>query len=157
MRASRGARFFWVLATGSIVAAACGGSERRANVPTSETVMELRRGAGPGLQDCGESIESRKETACRIHSVGECLQAALKQCRSAYGMRQFLTAEGDAIRLDWLVLSDGHGGCDVVSVTDRSADPLARKEPRVEHCRSIVWRPHDAIEGCEMPVPDGCK
>lgn len=139
------------------VAGACGGPERPPNAPASETVLDMRRGAGPGLQDCGEGVEPRGETACRIHPVGECLLTALKECRSAFGVRQYFTAEGDTVRVDWLVLSDGHGGCELVQVEDRSADPLARKKPRVEKCRTIVWRAHESIEGCEMPAADGCR
>lgn len=139
------------------VAAACAGEQRRPNVPTSEIVADFRRSAGSGVQDCGEAIEPKGETACKIHSVGECLQAALRECRAAYGVRQFFTAEGDAVRLDWLVLSDGHGGCDVMTVEDRSADPLAPKKPRISRCQSIAWREHEDIEGCERFEADGCR
>ena len=137
---------------------ACGQSWRPAKTAPSETAMEMRRGAGPGLQDCGEGVEEHGETACKIHPVGECLESALKQCRPAFGNRQFLTEEGDPVRVDWLVLSDGHGGCQLTQVEDRSADPLpSKKKPRVETCRSIVWRSHPNIENCEMPAADGCK
>lgn len=141
----------------ALTAFACGGPERRPNVPTSETVSDMRRNAGVGLQDCGEAIEPRQETACKVHSVGECLAAALKACRPAFGVRQYFTAEGDGVRLDWLVLSDGHGGCDLVNVEDRSADPLAPKKPKITHCTSIVWKSHENISDCEAPVPDGCR
>lgn len=139
------------------LALACGRSWRPAKTSPSETVLDMRRGAGPGLQDCGEGVENHGETACRVHSVGECIQNALKQCRPAFGSRQFLTSEGDPIRLDWLVLSDGHGGCELVQVEDRSADPLAKKKPRVEKCRSVAWGAHPNIEECEMPSADGCR
>jgi hypothetical protein len=135
---------------------ACGGEERRPNVPVSTTVQDLRRSAGSGVQDCGESSESRKEEQCRIHSVGECLQTALKECRAAYGVRSYFTPEGDPIRVDWLVLSDGHGGCKLLTVEDRSADPLARKAPKVSRCTGIIWKHHESIAECEAPVADGC-
>lgn len=153
----RSVRSMWLAPFALGIVAACAGEIRRPNVPTSETVARLRRGAGAGLQDCGEAIEPKGETACKIHSVGECLQAALGQCRAAYGVRQFFTAEGDAIRLDWLVLSDGHGGCEVVTVEDRSADPLASKKARVTRCQSIAWREHEDIEGCERFEAEGCR
>jgi hypothetical protein len=144
------------IALALVIAPACGGTERRPNVPPSGAVQDLRRSAGSGVQDCGESMESRTETACRIHSVGECLAAALKECRPAYGVRSYFTGEGDPIRLDWLVLSDGHGGCKIVTVEDRSADPLARKAPLVRRCTGIVWKHHESIPDCEAPSPDGC-
>jgi hypothetical protein len=136
---------------------ACAGEERRPNVPASGTVLDLRRSGGAGVQDCGESQESRTETACRIHPVGECLVSALKACRPAFGVRSYFTSEGDPIRFDWLVLSDGHGGCEVVTVEDRSSDPLARKDPKVSHCKGIVWKHHESIADCEAPAADDCS
>ena len=136
--------------------ASCGGAERRPNVPPSSRVKELRRAAGATAQDCGEAVESRTDTACRVHPVGECLAAALKDCRPAYGMRSYFTAEGDGVRVDWLVASDGHGGCQVVLVEDRSADPLAAKRPSVQICSGVVWKQHESISSCELPVADGC-
>ncbi|HVU05565.1 MAG TPA: hypothetical protein VHE30_27645 [Polyangiaceae bacterium] len=146
-----------VAASALALNAACGGEERRPNVPASGTVTDLRRSGGDAVQDCGESSESRTETACRIHPVGECLLSALKACRPAYGVRSYFTSEGDPIRYDWLVLSDGHGGCEVVTVEDKSADPLARKEPKVSHCKAIVWKHHESIPDCEAPVADDCS
>jgi hypothetical protein len=137
-------------------ALSCGGAERRPNVPLSAQVHDLRRSAGPTAQDCGEAVESRTDTACRVHPVGECLATALKDCRSAFGMRSYFTAEGDGVRLDWLVLPDGHGGCKLTVIEDRGADPLAHKKLAVKSCDAIAWRAHESIPSCEQPVPDGC-
>jgi hypothetical protein len=139
------------------VAGACGGEPRRPNVPPSRLVADMKRSAGPGIQDCGEAHESREEEQCRIKPVGDCLDAALKACRPAFGLRTYFASEGDPVRADLLVLSDGHGGCDLVVVEDRSADPLAAKKPQVSRCQVIAWKPHTAIEHCEDPVPDDCK
>jgi len=137
-------------------AAACGGAERRPAVPPGSTVKELRRSAGPAAQDCGEATESKTDTECRVHPVGECIQAALAQCRPAYGMRSYFTAEGDAVREDWLVLSDGQGGCELVLVQDRSADPLAPKKPSIQVCEGIEWKAHEHIPSCEAPSFAAC-
>jgi len=117
----------------------------------------MKRSAGPGVQDCGEAPESREEDQCRIKPVGECLAAALKACRPAVGVRSYFASEGDPIRVDMLVLSDGRGGCDLMVVEDRSADPLAGKKPEVSRCDSIGWKPHPYIEDCEDVVPEGCN
>jgi hypothetical protein len=135
---------------------ACGGAERRPHVPPSARVHDLRLSAGPTAQDCGEAIESKTDTACRVHSVGECLATALKACRPAYGMRSYFTGEGDGVRVDWLVLSDGHGGCKLSVIEDRGADPLAHKKVVAKSCASIVWKAHESIASCEQPAPDDC-
>lgn len=137
--------------------AACAGEPRRPQVPPSGLVADMKRSAGPGIQDCGEALESREEDQCRVKSVGECLEAALKACRPAFGLRTYFASEGDAIRVDMLVLSDGQGGCDLVVIEDRSADPLAAKKPEVTRCESIAWKAHVAIDDCEDPVPEACK
>jgi hypothetical protein len=144
-------------ALGLVLAPGCGSEPRRPAVAPSPVVEDLRRSAGVGLQDCGEARESREEDQCRVKSVGECVQAALKACRPAHGLRTYFASEGDAIRVDWLVLSDGQGGCDLVVVEDRSADPLAAKKPQVSRCKGFVWKAHEAIEGCEAPSPDACR
>lgn len=148
-----------VLATLACAALApgCGGEERRPAVAPGPVVEDLRRSAGPGLQDCGEAQESREESQCRVKSVGECVEAALRACRPAHGLRTYFAAEGDAIRVDWLVLSDGQGGCDLVVVEDRSADPLASKTPSVSRCKKFVWKAHTNIDDCEAPYPDDCR
>jgi hypothetical protein len=145
-----------VFAAGTALLAGCGGEARRPAVAPSTTVEELRRSAGVGLLDCGQAMESREEEQCRVKSVGECIQAALKDCRPAQGLRTYFASEGDAIRVDWLVLSDGKGGCDLVVVEDRSADPLASKKPSVSRCKGFVWKAHESIDGCEAPRPDDC-
>jgi hypothetical protein len=146
-----------VVVVPSIILVSCGGgAERHPNVPPSSKVKELRHAVGESARDCGEALESRKETTCGARPVGECLAAALKACRPAYGTRSFFTAEGDAVRVDWLVASDGHDGCHLVLVEDRSADPLASKRPSVQVCHTVAWKPHESIRGCEVPVPDGC-
>jgi len=141
----------------AVLASGCGAEARRPVVAPSQVVEELRRSAGPGMQDCGEAQESREEAQCRVKSVGECIQAALSACRRAYGLRTYFAAEGDAIRVDWLVLGDGKGGCDLVVVEDRSADPLASKKPTVTRCKGFVWKAHESIEACEAPTPDACR
>jgi hypothetical protein len=125
-------------------------------MPPSSMVTDLRRSAGSGVQDCGEAAESKTDTTCRVHPVAECVEAAFKQCRPAFGMRSYFTGEGDPVREDWLVLSDGQGGCELVRVVDRSADPLAPKKPSLQVCESIDWKPHDSIANCEMPAFAGC-
>jgi hypothetical protein len=145
------------LAAASVaVAVACGGAERRPAVPPSSTVDELKRSTGAAGQDCGQAAESRTDTVCKVHPVGECIQAALKDCRPAYGMRSYFAPEGDPVREDWFVLSDGQGGCELVRVVDRSADPLAPKKPSLQVCSSIQWKAHESIPSCELPVLDGC-
>jgi len=140
-----------------VLASGCGAEARRPAVAPSQVVEELRRSAGVGVQDCGEALESREEEQCRVKSVGECIQSALKACRPAHGLRTYFASEGDAIRVDWLVLSDGKGGCDLVMVEDRSADPLASRKPTVARCEGLVWKAHERIEACEAPTPDACR
>jgi hypothetical protein len=113
--------------------------------------------AGPGVRDCGEALEAREETQCRVKPVGECIAAALKDCRPGHGVRSYFTLEGDSVRVDWLVLSDGGGGCVLVEVEDRSADPLAKKTPVVRRCDSISWSQHESVRNCEAPVAAHCK
>ncbi len=145
----------WALALCS-TAVGCGATERRPNVPPSAKVLDLRRAGGDAIQDCGGAPESRTDTLCRVQPVGECVEAALKACRPAFGTRSFFTAEGDPVRDDWLVLSDGQGGCKLTFVEDRSRDPLAPRKPSVQICDSVTWKSHDTIANCEVPVADGC-
>ena|SRR5260221_9881220 len=152
----------WIVAVvlgAALAFVSCGGSaERRSpNVPAGTRVQELRRTAGDSAQDCGDAVESKGDTTCRVHPIGECLSAALKGCRPAYGMRSYFTPESDGVRIDWLVLQDRHGGCNLVVVEDRSADPLAPKTPTVKTCTSISWKAHESVPGCEAPIPDGCS
>lgn len=139
------------------LASSCGAPERRPTTPETPRVAELLRTAGPGVRDCGEALEAGDETQCRVKPVGECVESALKDCRPGHGVRSYFTPEGDPVRLDWLVLSDGNGGCVLVEVEDRSSDPLAKKTPTVRRCESIAWKPHEAVRDCEAPVPSNCK
>jgi hypothetical protein len=145
-----------LLTIAACAAVSCGGAERVPAVPPSSTVNELRESAGDAVQDCGQAIETKSDTTCKVHPVGECIQAALRDCRAAYGLREYFTAEGDPVRDDWFVLSDGQGGCELVLVEDRSADPLAARKPSLQVCDGIEWKPHDAIASCEMPVLHAC-
>lgn len=148
----------WIaLLAAAVLAWSCGGNERRATAPQSDRVTELLQGAGPGVRDCGEAREAREETQCRVKPVGECIQAALKDCRPGHGVRSYFTLEGDSVRADWLVLSDGNGGCVIVEVEDRSADPLAKKTPTVRRCESLNWKPHESVRDCESPALASCK
>src|SRR5689334_9551450 len=108
----RSPRFLTALVAGAPLAlsSGCGGPERRPAAPQSERVTELLHSAGPGVRDCGEAMEAREETQCRVKPVGECVALALKDCRPGHGVRSYFTMEGDPVRLDWLVLSDGNGG-----------------------------------------------
>ena len=138
-------------------ACSCGAPERRPTTPQSARVTELLHQAGPGVRDCGEALEARDETQCRVKPVGACVESALKDCRPGHGVRSYFTLEGDSVRVDWLVLSDGSGGCVVVEVEDRSSDPLAKKTPTVRRCESIAWKPHESVRDCESPVLMNCK
>jgi hypothetical protein len=153
---SSSARLAGLLAA-AVLACSCGGPERRPRAAQSERVTELLHSAGPGVRDCGEALEARDETQCRVKPVGECVESALKDCRPGHGVRSYFTPEGDSVRVDWLVLSDGAGGCVLVEVEDRSADPLAKKTPAVRRCESMVWRLHESIRDCESPVLANCK
>jgi hypothetical protein len=150
-------RFLAALLVAAPLGSSCGGTERRPAAPQSERVTKLLRTAGPGVRDCGEALEARDETQCRVKPVGECIESALKDCRPGHGVRSYFTMEGDSVRLDWLVLSDGNGGCVVVEVEDRSADPLAKKTPTVRRCDSVSWKPHEVVRDCEAPVLANCK
>jgi hypothetical protein len=138
-------------------ASSCGGPERRPRTAQSARVTEMLHAAGPGVRDCGEALEAREESQCRVRPVGECVAAALKDCRPGHGVRSYFTLEGDSVRVDWLVLSDGSGGCALIEVEDRSADPLAKKTPTVRRCDSIAWTPHVSIRDCEAPLAAHCK
>ncbi len=140
----------------AVAAVSCGSAERRPAVAPGKTVNDLRDSAGPGMTDCGEAPEVREETSCRVKPMGDCLALALGDCRPGHGVRQYFTDEGDAVRVDWFVLSDGQGGCRLVTVEDRSADPLAPKKPKVQYCKSIGWKAHDRIADCELPTAEGC-
>ena len=142
----------------AVLAVACGSAPvRRPNVPAGTKVQELRHTAGDGAQDCGEVVEPKGgDATCGVHPIGECVAAALKDCRPAYGARVYFTSEGDGIRIDWLVLPDGHGSCSLAVVEDRSADPLAPKTPTTKYCKAVGWQPHESIPSCEAPVPDKC-
>src|SRR5689334_4252774 len=63
---------------------ACGSAPiRRPNVPAGSKVQELRHAAGDGAQDCGEVVEPKGgDTTCSVHPIGECVAAALKDCRA---------------------------------------------------------------------------
>jgi hypothetical protein len=137
---------------------ACGSAPiRRPNVPVGSKVQELRHAAGDGAQDCGEVVEPKGgDTTCSVHPIGECVAAALKDCRAAYGSRVFFNSESDGIRIDWVVLSDGHGSCFVAVVDDKTADPLAPKTPILRHCKAMGWQPHDSVPSCETPMPNKC-
>jgi len=126
-------------------------------MPESARVAELLHRASPGVRDCGEALEAREETQCRVKPVGECIESALKDCRPGHGVWGYFTMEGDPVRIDWLVLSDGNGGCVLVEVEDRSSDPLAKKTPAVRRCDGIAWKPHVSVRDCEAPVPANCK
>src|ERR1041385_3849277 len=91
-------------------ACSCGAPERRPTTPQSARVTELLHQAGPGVRDCGEALEARDETQCRVKPVGACVESALKDCRPGHGVRSYFTLEGDSVRVDWLVLSAGSGG-----------------------------------------------
>jgi hypothetical protein len=138
-------------------ASSCGGPERRPRAPQSPRVTEMLHSAGPGVRDCGEALEAREETQCRVKPVGDCVAAALKDCRPGHGVRSYFTLEGDSVRVDWVVLSDRNGGCVLFEVEDRSADPLAKKTPTVRRCESISWSQHESIRNCEAPVAAHCK
>jgi hypothetical protein len=129
---------------------------RRPNVPPGAKVQELRTTAGDKAQDCGEAVEPKTGAACDVHPIGECLSAALHDCRAAYGARTYFTAESDPIRIDWLVLADGEGSCHLTVVEDRSADPLAPRAPTVKKCKALAWKPHETVAACEAPLADRC-
>lgn len=138
-------------------AGACGGAERRPDVPPSTVVEDLRRSAGSIVQDCGGASELRDEDSCTVQPVGECLEAALGQCRPAHGVRSYFTSEGDPVRVDFIVLDDRRGGCDLIQVQDFSSDPLAKVKTIVERCRRATWKPHPEIDRCLLLVPEDCK
>jgi hypothetical protein len=129
---------------------------RRPDVPAGSKVQELRRTAGDAAQDCGEAIEPKTGATCDVHPVGECLAAALHDCRAAYGARSHFTAESDAIRIDWLVIPDPQSTCHLAVVEDRSADPLAPRAPTVKNCKALVWKPHESVPNCDAPLADRC-
>jgi hypothetical protein len=149
-------RSFFVLALLCAAVVSCASAEKRPITPPSKKVKALRLSAGEGAQDCGEAMESKTDVTCRAQPVGECMIQALKACRPAYGTRSFFTSEGDPIRVDWLVLSDDKGGCELVNVEDRSADPLASKRPSVQTCESLEWTAHESIKNCEVPEGSNC-
>lgn len=145
------------LVVAGLCAWACGGPEKRPSTAQSTRVTEMLHAAGPGVRDCGEALEAREETQCRVKPVGECIALALKDCRPGHGVRSYFTPEGDSVRLDWVVLSDGNGGCVLFEVEDRSSDPLAKKTPTVRRCESVSWSPHVSIRDCEAPLAAQCK
>ena len=154
-------RLAWKASVSSVFAlsVALGCSEtvvRRPNVPPGSKVHELMRVAGDGANDCGEVVEPKTGATCEVHTVGECLAAALHDCRPAHGMRTFFTSESDGIRVDWFVLSDGQGSCRLHQVEDRSADPLAPRAPTVSVCRALTWKQHEAVGDCEVPAGGKC-
>ena len=137
--------------------AACGSSAPPPNVGPSPNVQRVRSSAGKTVQDCGEAIESRDETQCKVQPVGECVLAALKGCRAAHGTHIYSTGEGDAVRSDWFVVERPGGACDFVSVEDRTRDLLGAKGVTEKTCASAGWTRHPRIERCEMLVPSGCR
>src|SRR5260221_14606679 len=99
----------WIVAVvlgAALAFVSCGGSaERRSpNVPAGTRVQELRRTAGDSAQDCGDAVESKGDTTCRVHPIGDRLSAALKGCRPADGGGSHLTPKGGRVRSDWLRL-----------------------------------------------------
>ncbi|HVW25900.1 MAG TPA: hypothetical protein VHC69_11045 [Polyangiaceae bacterium] len=130
---------------------------RRPNVPPSAKVHELEHAAGDGVFDCGETQEPKVGATCDVHTTGECLAAALHDCRPAHGMRSFFTSESDGVRVDWFVIPDGKGSCQLHVVEDRSADPLAPRAPMVKSCRVLTWQRHETVADCEVPAGDKCE
>ncbi len=129
---------------------------RRPNVPPSGKVRELLHAAGDGVFDCGEASEPKTGATCDVHTVGECLAAALHDCRPAHGMRSYFTSESDGVRIDWFVIPEGQGTCRLHVVEDRSADPLAPRAPIVSKCTTLTWKQHESIANCEVPAGDKC-
>jgi hypothetical protein len=75
----------------------------------------------------------------------------------AHGVRRYFSSEGDATRVDWLVLKNDRGGCDLIVIEDTSSDPLS-KQPFVEQrCRSVEWKDHPDVDDCLLPVPVDCR
>jgi hypothetical protein len=130
---------------------------RRPNVPASPKVGELLHAAGDGANDCGEVVEPKTGATCDVHPIGECLAAALRDCRPAHGMRSFFTSESDGVRIDWIVIPDGKGSCALDTVEDRSADPLAPRAPTTTSCKALGWKPHETIPDCEVPAGGKCS
>jgi hypothetical protein len=149
-------RSAYLLLTLAAGAACATTAVRTPNVPAGAKVQELRQKAGERAQNCGEVVEPKSGATCEVHTVGECLAAALQHCQAAYGSRIYFTAESDAIRIDWIVLPDGQGSCRLTVVDDRSADPLAPKTPTTRDCKAVTWKPHESVPGCEAPMPDKC-
>ena len=130
---------------------------RRPNVPASPKVHELMHTAGDGVFDCGQALEPKTGATCDVHTIGECLAAALHDCRPAHGMRSYFTSESDGVRIDWFIIPEGQGSCRLHVVEDRSADPLASRTPTVKKCTTLTWKPHEKISECEVPAGDKCE
>jgi hypothetical protein len=146
-----------VVASALVLGAGCSETVvRRPNVPASAKVGELLHAAGDNPGDCGEVVEPKTGATCDVHTIGECLAAALHDCRPAHGMRTFFTAESDGVRVDWIVVPDGKGSCALNTVEDRSADPLAPRKPTTTSCKVLGWKPHESIADCQVPAGDKC-
>jgi len=141
---------------------ACASGRSPPNVPPSSAVTELRRSAGPTVQDCGEAVETREEGKCRVQPIFECVKRAHDTCRAAQGTHLFSTDEGDDVRIDYFVRERPGGACDFIVIEDRSQDPLAPKTPQtqtavyVQLCARVGWKPHATIPACDVFAPTAC-
>ncbi len=128
---------------------ACGGSQPPAELPISSTAQRVQDSAGTTVEDCGEFDEPRGDSTCRLKRIEECVMNALEACRPAHGTHVSFTGEGDPVRVDYFALTE-NGACKLVTVTDRSRDPIGHKPVVEEECRRHEWKPDGMREGCEL-------
>lgn len=127
----------------------CGGNQPLPQLPINATAQHVKDSAGTTVEDCGEFDEPRDDNSCRLKRIEECVITALDACRPAHGTHTYFTGEGDPVRVDYFSVTE-NGACKLVTVTDRSKDPVGHKGVTEEECKHHEWQPDAMREGCEL-------
>lgn len=139
----------------ALVLVACGGSQPPAKLPMNSTAERVNDSAGTTVEDCGEFDEPRDDNTCRLKRIEECVVNALDACRPAHGTHVYYTAEGDPVRVDFFSLPE-NGACKLVTVTDRSHDPVGKFGVNEEVCEHHEWKSEGGRDSCELLSLSGC-
>lgn len=128
---------------------ACASEQPPPKVAMSDQARHMQDRIGSTFEDCGEFDEPRDDQSCRLHPIQVCLISALDACRSAHGAHTFWTAEGDPVRVDYFVYVD-QGACRLMTVEDRSADPIGKTGVTEQVCTKHTWQPQPDQASCEL-------
>ena len=140
------------LAVAVLFSLGCASAPPPPEAPPSEVVRDLERTAGATLQSCGEGVESRDDTKCKIGPVMECVKSALDACRPAHGTHVYVAGATETVRVDYFVVQQAGGGCEFVVVEDRASKPL-----QAVVCGDVSWKAHPAIDSCDVLSVSACQ